>query len=419
MTVPDTAPKRPVDHASPSPTADRRRSDESAPADAFHFGKVMALSVAHFVHDVFSSFLAPLLPLLIEKLSMSLTQAGFLSTVLQIPALLNPWLGTLADRTSVRYFVILAPALTAIPMSLIGVAPNYGVLAVLLLAAGVSVSLFHVPSPVMIARLSGGRKGRGMSFYMTGGELARTLGPLAAVGAVSLMGLEGFYPVMVAGIAASVWLFFKLKDVSTGSRPGRRSSVWGTWRALHRLFLPLTVILVSRGFMHASLATFLPTFITQETGNLWLAGIALTIFEGAGVAGILIAGPWSDRFGRRRALLVSLMGAPVGLLAFTALTGWPRLFMLVFIGLTLLSTTPVMLAMIQEQATDNPATANGLFMMISFMARSAVVVVVGVMGDMVGLHTTYVVSALMGLVAIPFVLKLPERQAEAPRADTD
>ena len=105
----------------------------------FQTGQIVTLSVSHFIHDVYSSFLAPLLPLLIEKLSMSLTQAGFLSTIMQVPALLNPYIGSLADRISVRYFIILAPAMTAIPMSLIGLAPSYGVLLILLFIAGISV----------------------------------------------------------------------------------------------------------------------------------------------------------------------------------------------------------------------------------------------------------------------------------------
>ncbi|MGD9310166.1 MAG: MFS transporter, partial [Desulfosarcina sp.] len=96
----------------------------------FNLPGVIAVSMGHFVHDVYSSFLAPLLPLLIEKLSMTLTQAGLLSTAMQLPALINPWIGRLADRSSVRWLIILAPALTAIPMSLIGVAPTYGILLV-------------------------------------------------------------------------------------------------------------------------------------------------------------------------------------------------------------------------------------------------------------------------------------------------
>ncbi len=376
----------------------------------FQTGKILVLSIAHFVHDVYSSFLAPLLPLLIEKLSMSLTQAGFLSSVMQIPALLNPYIGVLADRISVRYFVILAPAMTAVPMSLIGMAPGYGVLLILLFITGISVSVFHVPSPVMVADLSAARKGRGMSFFMTGGELARTVGPLVAVAAVSLFGLEDFYPVMIFGLLSSVWLYFKFRNIpvqQVGSR--RKLSVLETWRSLRHVLLPLTAILVTRGFMHASMTAFLPTYIEMETGNLWLAGIALTLFEAAGVAGVLTAGSISDWFGRRKTLLASLLGAPLFLFLFTLTGGWLRVAALLVVGFSLLSTTPVMLALVQENARHSPAAANGLFMMISFIARSAVVVVVGFIADRIGLNAAYLISAAMGLVGIPFVLMLPRK----------
>ena len=373
----------------------------------FHTGRILTLSVCHFIHDAYSSFLAPLLPLLIEKLSMSLTQAGFLSTVMQLPALLNPYLGSLADRVSVRYFIILAPALTAVSMSVIGLAPNYGVLLILLFVAGVSVAIFHVPVPVMVARMSGYRKGLGMSFLMTGGELARTLGPLAAVALVSWLGLEGFYPVMVPGLVASVWLFFRFRDIPVTIEKRQRTSIKESWRETRYVMLPLSAILMLRGFMHASVATFLPTFIKIDTGDLWLAGISLAVFEAAGVAGVMTAGTFSDRFGRRRTLMLSLLGAPASLFLFVATAGWIRFGALVALGFTLLSTTPVMLALVQEHAGKSPATSNGFFMMISFLARSAVVVVVGLVADIIGLRATYGLSAVMGVAAIPFVWKLP------------
>ncbi len=375
----------------------------------FHTGQILGLSISHFIHDIYSSFLSPLLPLLIEKLSMSLTQAGFLSTIMQIPALLNPYIGVLADRISVRFFIILAPAMTAVPMSLIGIAPSYAVLLILLFITGISVSIFHVPSPVMIARLSGPKKGRGMSFYMTGGELARTVGPLVAVGAVSVFGLEGFYPIMIFGLMASVWLYFTFRDVSVAADQHRRLSVMESWREMRYILLPLTAILLARGFMHGAMATFLPTFVKLETGNLWLAGIALTVYEATGVAGVLVAGSMSDRFGRRRILLISMLGAPVSLFLFTLTGGWIRFLTLLLIGFTLLSTTPVMLALVQEHAKKSPAAANGLFMMVSFMARSAVVVIVGFIADLIGLRATYILSAFMGLLGMPFIFKLPRK----------
>jgi len=373
----------------------------------FRTGKVVVLSACHFIHDIYSSFLAPLLPLLIEKLSMSLTQAGLLSTVMQIPSLLNPLIGILADRRSVRFFIILAPVTTAVPMSLAGLAPNYGVLMILMFITGLSVAAFHVPAPVMISQLSGDKKGKGMSFYMTGGELARTIGPLVAVGMVSLFGLEGFYPIMVFGIMASAWLYFRFRDIPLHNGNPGRASVLSAFLEMRHILLPLAGILIARGFMHASMTTFLPTFVEQETGNIWVAGFSLTVLEGVGVAAVFSSGTLSDLIGRKRILFAALLGAPIGLCLFV-LTGGPlRFIMLLVTGFTLLSTTPVMLAMVQEHATKSPAAANGLFMMVSFLARSAIVVIVGMVADFWGLRATYLISAGMGLLGIPFVLMLP------------
>jgi FSR family fosmidomycin resistance protein-like MFS transporter len=392
------------------------QTDLSGRSMPFQTNGVVMVSVCHFIHDVYSSFLSPLLPLLIEKLSLSLTKAGLLSTVMQLPALLNPFIGVWADRISVRWFIILAPSLTAVPMSLIGVAPSYTVLLILLFITGISVSLFHVPSPVLIANLSGDYKGRGMALFMTGGELARTLGPLIAVGGVTLLGLEGVYPIMVFGLASSLWLYLKFKDVRLGNRSRPPVSLAGTWKSMRPLLLPLIAILCARGFIHASITTFLPTYIQLRTGDLWLAGISLTLVEGAGVAGVLAAGSLSDALGRKQVLIMSLVTAPIMLLGFIWLDGWLRFIMLVLTGFSLLSTTPVMLALVQENATESPAAANGLFMMASFMARSSVVVVVGYLGDRIGLEATYICSALLGFVGIPFILMLP---VNGSSADTD
>jgi FSR family fosmidomycin resistance protein-like MFS transporter len=377
----------------------------------FRTAQILLLSLSHFVHDVYSSFLAPLLPLLIEKLSHSLTEAGFLSAVMQLPALMNPFLGMLADRISLRYFVILAPMMTAIPMSLIGLAPTYGVLLLILFTAGISVALFHVPAPVMIARMAGAKKGRGMSFFMTGGELARMVGPLIAVGAVSLMGLTGFWPIMAVGIATSVLLYLRFRNIDLAFHDrNQKTSLVSTWKNMRHILMPLTIILVARSFMHGSLTVFLPTFIQSQSGNLWQGGMALALFEAAGVLGVLTAGSLSDHLGRRRMLLLSLIGAPICLLAFVFTGGWLRIAALLGTGCTLLSTTPVMLALVQEHAKKSPAAANGMFMMIAFLARSSVVILIGMIADRTGLQTTYLISAIAGLVGIPFILMLPSRK---------
>jgi FSR family fosmidomycin resistance protein-like MFS transporter len=96
------------------------------------------------------------------------------------------------------------------------------------------------------------------------------------------------------------------------------------------------------------------------------------------------------------------------LFLFAWMGNWSRFIALLFTGLTILSTTPVMLALVQEQVQGSPSAANGLFMMISFITRSGIVVLVGYLGDLVGLRNTYLISSLLGALGIPFVFLLPK-----------
>jgi len=292
------------------------------------------------------------------------------------------------------------------------------VLVLLLLMAGISVAMFHVPAPVMIARLSGERTGTGMSFFMTGGELARTVGPVTAVGAVSLMGLQGFWPIMIAGSGAAAVLFLRFRHIDLDFHEDSGGlSLLSSVREMRHLLVPLVFILLARSFMHGCMTAFLPIFIREQGGSIWLGGIGLAVFETAGVAGILAAGSLSDLIGRRRMLFISLVGAPAGVFAFARLAGHGdgslpvilTVAALLLAGFTLLSTTPVMLAMVQEHAGRSPATANGIYMMTAFIARSSVVVLIGLIGDHAGLHAAYMISAAAGVAGIPFVFMLPAR----------
>ncbi len=375
----------------------------------FNTPRVVLISLSHFVHDVYTSFLSPLMPLLIEKLSLTLSQAGLLSTVMQIPALANPFIGLFADnRGLARWLVILAPTLTAVPMCFLGLAPSFGMLLVLVFVAGISVALFHVPAPVLVAGYSGTRKGRGMSFFMTGGEAARALGPVLAVGAVSFFGLDQFHYVLVFAILTSVVLWFSLEREEEKTAVKKKGSLKETYLEIRHVFNPLCGILGARAFMHASMGMFLTVYVERQTGSLWYGGAALALYEALGVAGVLSAGTLSDRLGRKRVLFWALVTAPAAILVFIFTGGWIRVLMLLVTGFTVLSTTPVMLAIIQENAKQNPSAANGLFMMASFAVRSFAVVLVGGIGDAAGMENMFIVSAAIGFLAIPFLMRLEQ-----------
>jgi FSR family fosmidomycin resistance protein-like MFS transporter len=377
----------------------------------FQTERVVTISAAHAVHDTYTSFLPPLLPVFIETLSLTITQAGFLTVFMQAPSLLQPMIGHLADRVSLRYFVILAPGVTATAMSLLGIAPSYVVLALLLLVAGISSATMHSVAPVMAGRLSGKNLGRGMGFWMVGGEVGRTLGPLAIVAAIQYSSLASTPWLMVGGWVASAILYVRLRDV-----PGRPAyAVDGLpWRealrAMGPFLVPLVGIVTVRSFMISALTTYLPVLLTGQGASLWFAGISLSVLEVAGVAGALLGGSLSDRLGRRWVLLISLVATPVVMLIFLAASGWARFALLLCLGFTALSMTPVIMALVQESFPRNRALANGVYMSLSFIIRSGAIIVVGLMADLWDMRIAFAISAVIPLLGLPFLLLLPSRR---------
>jgi FSR family fosmidomycin resistance protein-like MFS transporter len=380
--------------------------------EQFQTGRVVTISGGHAMHDTYTAFLPPLLPAFIENLALTKAEAGLLSVFNQAPSLLQPFIGYLADRVSLRYFVILAPAVSATAMSLLGVAPSYGVLALLLAVTGLSSATLHAVAPVMAGRLTGQNLGRGMGFWMVGGELGRTLGPLVIAGYFALRpdSLANTPLLMFGGWLASVLLFFWLRDVSGRPPNAEQRRPWRqALRVMSPLLLPLAGIISARSFMSSALTTYLPTFLSEEGAQLWFASIALSVLEAAGVVGALLGGSLSDWLGRRTILFIFLLATPLLMAVFLAVEGWLRLPLLLALGLTSLSITPVIMALVQESFPENRALANGVYMSLSFLIRSGVIVLVGAMGDFWGMRSAFAISAGITLLGLPLLLFLPSR----------
>jgi len=384
---------------------------KKGPLHAPQTSRVVTIATAHAAHDTFSAFLPPLLPVFIEKLSLVKAEAGLLTVFLQGPSLLQPLIGHLGDRFDLRVAVILTPTLTAACMSLLGIAPGYAVIALLLVTAGVSAAVLHSLAPVMAGRLSGHRLGYGMGFWMVGGELGRTLGPIVLVSAIAILGFDGLPWLMVGGAGASALLYFGVRGTSQAhSGQAEASNFSQAVRSMRNLVLPLSGVVVFRSFMMAAFATYLPVFLHEEGASLWFAGASLSVLEAGGVFGALVGGSASDRLGRRRVLVTSFLLTPVLMFALALTPGWWRLPMLLLLGFFGLMATPVIMASVQESAPANRALVNGIYMALNFVLRALIVVLVGALADQLGMRSAFLACAVIGLLGTPFVFKLPGRQ---------
>ena len=395
-------------------TSASAKIDSKAKRDSvFDTNRILLICSGHFVHDIYSAFIAPLLPLLIDKLSLTLVMAGSLPVFMQAPSLLGPLIGYLADRFSVRYLVIFAPAITATLATLIGFMPTYGTAALLLFCVGVNIMAFHAPAPAMIAHVAGDKVGRGMSFFMASGELARSVGPLLVGFGVAEWGMEGLWRLMFFGWVSSAVLFWRLRDVSA-KREVRKSKAKPMLRRYARVFAPLLGVMMLRNMAASSLGIFLVVYLVDIRGfELTLATGALALYEFSGVGGALMGGTLSDRFGRRRMVAGAALCTALLMLAFVHVEGALMIPLLIGLGFTALSVSPVFLALVQDQLPESRATANGMFMLYAFGVRALNVIMVGLLGDALGLQNAFIAAALISLLCLPVIVTLPSTPAVA------
>jgi len=109
---------------------------------------------------------------------------------------------------------------------------------------------------------------------------------------------------------------------------------------------------------------------------------------------------------------VMTIAAPLAMLLFLNTRGWLQIAVLLLVGLTLLATTPVLMALVLERARETRALANGIYMALNFVITALATLTIGRMADLFGLHTGLSISAWVMLAGVPFVLLLPERERQ-------
>ena len=152
--------------------------------------------------DGYGNIYAPLLPLLIPRLGLSLAAAGTLTMLFQLAAsVAQVGFGHVADRWRPRVLVTVGPVVAVSVLSLdrarhleAGTRGNPVV-------GGLGGAAFHPPAAALAHRLGGERRGLAMSVYITGGTLGFSLGPLLFAPFAEHFGLEWTPLLAIPGLA--------------------------------------------------------------------------------------------------------------------------------------------------------------------------------------------------------------------------
>ena len=374
-------------------------------SDQFNSRYVGSIALAHGVHDLYSGFLPPLLPILIEKFGLSNLGGGSLTLFYSLPSLFQPLIGSVADRRNLKILISLAPFITGMVMTLLGLSSTPVLLMVLLVLAGFSSASLHAIGPALNSKHAGKKLGRGMSFWVNAGTFGYAMGTLVLVSAYDLLGLEKLPILAIAGAIASVLIWRGLRGVNTCADVKKiQKNQPKDWGNVSSIMLPILLIVISRAMMVVMLSTYFPAFLLERGASLWVSGAGMTLTFGAGVLGSSVAGILSDKYSRVKILAIVTMALASFMLVFLRLDGWLQIPILFLIGFFELAAMPVLMAMVQESFTKDRAFVNGLFLSINFVGSSLAVPLVGWLADLYNFQVTFQLAAyslplgLLGMV---------------------
>lgn len=370
----------------------------------------MLLLVAHFLVDAFSSTLPTVQPILVERFSLSLAQAGLLggfwmfsSSVLQLP------FGLLSDRLHTRHYSVLSPLVAALFLTAMGWASNFGTLIALLLIGGMAVAAFHPHSTSQAGRLAGDRRGIATAMFITAGTAGLGLGPLYLAGVVERFGFDRLWLAAVPAMAVAPVLLWRMPQPVGSGHPQRQGVDWNALAGHGRSLLSHYTLVVLRSIVQVGWGQFLALYMVQVRGlELRGASIALAVFLLSTPVGAFLGGAASDRYGGRCVILFSCIGSVPFLAAFMASDGWLSLVALFCGGLVLLTTIPVHVVMAQDLTPTQAGATTALMMGFGWGVAGIVFVpAAGWLADYVGLHAVLWGMAVVPILGLPIALRLP------------
>jgi FSR family fosmidomycin resistance protein-like MFS transporter len=298
---------------------------------------------------------------------------------------------------------------------------SYVVILALVGLAGFGSSAYHPQASAMVPRISGNRKGMGVSIFSAGGNLGYAIMPLLVVPVTALWGITGVLVLMVPGILMAFVLQRYAPEAPASAVQPKISEIWADVKVAARPLSVVIGIVCMRAWLFFGLITFLASYMVNVQGQSHeVASGFLSVLLLFGAAGTLIGGNASDIYGRKFVIAMSLL--LTGPLLFLALStgGILELVLLALAGVALLASFSPAVLIAQSLIPKNQGVASGIVLGFAIGIGGLGVSVTGYLMDTFG--ATVGVYSLVALPVIGLLLtfllpgKLLPEKVEAKKA---
>lgn len=381
------------------------------------------LSAGHFFTDVNQGALPAILPFLITEYHLSYAAAAslvFASTCAS--SIVQPLFGYLADRSPRPWLMPTGVFLAGLGLACTGFIESYWLLFLAVSVSGIGIAAFHPDAARLANRVSGEKKGTGVSIFAVGGNAGFAAGPVLTTAALLLWGLKGTLVLIVPVTSMAVLLLIQAKNLQqfqpTGPKKpaGTESTApavdeWGA-------FARLSMVIFSRSMIFYGLTTFVPLYWISAFGqSKATAGTALTLLLFTGAVGTLIGGRLADRYGFRRVIrlgftaLVPIMAVFVAVHDVTLAT-----LLLIPVGLGLYIPFSPVIVLGQKYLPNRMGLASGVTLGLAVSIGGVTTPLLGWLADSYGLPLALTIIACVPVLASLAAFTLPLPGGSAARA---
>ncbi len=385
--------------------------------------KIALGSTTHMVTDIYASFIVGMIPILTARFGLSLFLVSLLTAVSFISAnLTQPIFGYLSDKYGTRNLLIAGPLIASIFLSMLGIAPAYWVIIILLIIGKLGVSAIHPPSAAIASYFGGNRKGFANSLMSFGGTIGFSIGSLFIIYIIEKLGLN-FTPIAaIPGIIIALVMVKYAPEIAVPSGKSYSAGFWDKIKKIKRSKIFLLVLIMfaaySRDLIGFTMLTFMPLYFTDHGISIINFGYIVMAFILIGGMGGLISGYFSDRIQKRTTVIqISILLSIPCILAIFYVPIGAGIFLFILSGFFAISTLPLCIRIAQDIFPRNVSLASSFVLGVSTGSASATLLLVGRIADNIGMVTTIKYVTLFPLAGslLLFLFPLVQRR----RRDTE
>lgn len=354
------------------------------------------------------SALPPVLPILVEELGITHTQAGLFATAFMMGYIsIKVPVGLLARRIGIKRALILGMVGYGLSTMLNVLATSFLQMLVLRFFVGLFQGI-HLPvANTLLSERFKGEQGKAIGFHESGPNVGNAVALPLAVSIASVWSWRWAFFLMslpAFALAAATLLILKEEDHAEESAAHPDTNPTGDHglRRFLRFLVPLAVAHSIYNLCLRALSNFAPIYLVEFRGMaLATAGFIAMIMPAAGFFAKISSGFIAERFGRRNAICAATALSAVFIAALTLLKG-ERALALVFmlIGLVLYSFSPTIYASVTATLPYHLKTIGlGVVTMTGNIVGAFSAPIVGFLIDTQGYNTAFLGVSSTALLA--------------------